>query len=89
MHGVIFFPQWIAQDPKKTVCVQNQHLDLMRRYRDAGPTYPKLVIDEFAPVTFLEDCGLDNQEVIACAPSELPAGYAARRTRALHPGVRA
>jgi phenolic acid decarboxylase len=30
LHGVIFFPQWIAQDPKKTVCFQNQHLDLMR-----------------------------------------------------------
>ena len=75
--------------PEKDGLRPNQHLDLMRRYRDAGPTYPKLVIDEFAPVTFLEDCGLDNQEVIACAPSELPAGYAARRTRALHPGVRA
>jgi phenolic acid decarboxylase len=56
LHGVIFFPHWVAQDSKKTVCFQNQHLDLMRQYRDAGPTYPKLVIDEFAPVTFLEDC---------------------------------
>jgi phenolic acid decarboxylase len=41
LHGVIFFPQWVAQDPKKAVCSQDQHLDLMRQYRDAGPTYPE------------------------------------------------
>lgn len=79
LHGVIFFPKWIELDPKKTVCFQNDHLDKMRSYRDAGPHYPRLVIDEFAPITFLEDCGADNQTVIACAPSELPAGYSARR----------
>ena len=79
LHGIIFFPQWIARDPAKTVCFQNDHLDAMHQYRDAGPTYPKLVIDEFAPVTFLEDCGRDNETVIACAPADLPAGYAARR----------
>ena len=49
LHGVIFFPQWIAQEPQKTVCFQNEHLDLMRSYRDAGPTYPKLVIDGVPP----------------------------------------
>ena len=79
LHGVIFFPEWIAQEPKKTVCFQNDHLDLMRRCRDAGPTYPKLLVDEFAEITFLEDCGRDNEGVIACAPESLPAGYAARR----------
>ncbi len=80
LHGVIFFPQWIAQHPDKTVCFQNEHLDLMRQYRDAGPTYPKLVIDEFAPVTFIEDCGSDNQTVIECAPEKLPAEYVNRRS---------
>ncbi|WP_420132667.1 phenolic acid decarboxylase [Rhodopseudomonas sp.] len=80
LHGVIFFPQWIAQDTsKKTVCFQNDHLDEMRAYRDAGPTYPKLVIDEFATITFMERLGRDDQTVIACPPSELPAGYADRR----------
>lgn len=79
LHGVIFFPQWIAQEPGKTVCFQNEHLEAMHRYRDAGPTYPKLVIDEFAPLTFLEDCGRDNQQVIECGPTELPDGYTARR----------
>jgi phenolic acid decarboxylase len=79
LHGVIFFPQWVEKDPQKTVCFQNDHLDLMHRYRDAGPTYPKLVIDEFAPITFLEDCGPDDQTVIACDPASLPQGYAQRQ----------
>jgi phenolic acid decarboxylase len=50
----------------------------MRQYRDAGPTYPKQVVDEFATITFLEDCGPDREDVIDCAPDELPAGYASR-----------
>ena len=79
LHGVIFFPRWIAEEPKKIVGFQNQQIDLMRRYRDIGPTYPKLVIDEFADVTFLEDCGRGNEEVITCGPEKLPEGYAARR----------
>lgn len=79
LHGVIFFPRWIANDPAKTVCFQNDHIDRMIAYRDAGPTYPKLVIDEFAALTFLEDCGADNESVIACPPSDLPEGYAARQ----------
>lgn len=78
VHGVIFFPRWVANDPAKTVCFQNDHLDEMRRLRDAGPTYPKLVIDEFAQITFVEDCGENVETVIACPPAELPAGYASR-----------
>jgi phenolic acid decarboxylase len=79
LHGVIFFPRWIAQEPRKTVCFQNEHLERMRALRDAGPTYPKLVIDEFAPLTFVEDCGLDDETVIDRAPSELAPEYAQRR----------
>jgi len=79
LHGVIFFPRWVGQDPKKTVCYQNDHLDLMRSYRDTGPTYPHLVIDEFADVTFLEDCGTDDEEIICTAPGNLPVGYGGRR----------
>ena len=78
LHGVIFFPRWIAGVPKKTVCFQNDHLDEMHAYRDAGPTYPKLVIDEFADITFLEDRGANDETVIACGPEDLPEGYAAR-----------
>lgn len=78
LHGVIFFPRWIAEAPHKTVCFQNDHIELMQSYRDAGPTYPKLVIDEFATITFVENCGANNEQVIDCPPSALPAGYAAR-----------
>jgi len=79
LHGVIFFPQWIAQDPQKTVCFQNDHIDTMIQYRDAGPTYPKLVIDEFAELTYFEVRAANDETVIACPPSDLPSGYAARR----------
>ncbi|MGA9174477.1 MAG: phenolic acid decarboxylase [Thermoactinomyces sp.] len=79
LHGVIFFPRWVAEAPEKTVCYQNEHLDLMQQYRDAGPTYPKLVIDEFATITFIEDCGANRNDVINCPPSELPDGYASRK----------
>ncbi|MXV44437.1 phenolic acid decarboxylase [Saccharibacter sp. 17.LH.SD] len=79
LHGVIFFPRWVALDPKKTVCFQNDHIDQMLAYRDAGPTYPKLVIDEFATISFLESCSPNDESVISCAASELPEGYAARR----------
>jgi phenolic acid decarboxylase len=78
-HGAVFFPNWIVNDPGRTVCFQNDHLDEMRAYRDAGPTYPKLVLDEFSTITFVEDCAPDDESVIACPPNALPAGYASRR----------
>lgn len=78
LHGVIFFPRWIAIDPKLTVCFQNEHLEKMLAYRDAGPTYPKLVIDEFATITYLERCAANDESVISCPPSNLPEGYVAR-----------
>ena len=78
VHGVIFFPRWVGNDPKKTVCFQNEHLEEMLRLRDAGPTYPKLVVDEFANITFMEDCGMNNEQVINCAADQLPEGYASR-----------
>lgn len=64
LHGVIFFPQWVHQNPEKTICYQNDHLPLMQAYRDEGPTYPKFVVDEFATVTFVEDSGPDRDDVI-------------------------
>ena len=79
LHGVIFFPQWIERNPKLTVCFQNEHLDRMRQLRDAGPTYPKLVIDEFARITFVEDRDQDDEHVIDRGPEQLPAEYAQRR----------
>lgn len=44
----------------------------MNSYRDAGPAYPTEVIDEFATITFVRDCGANDDSVIACAASELP-----------------
>jgi len=75
VHGVIFFPRWVAENPGKTVCFQNEHIEEMIRLRDVGPTYPKLVIDEFAKITFVEDRGVDNEDVVNCAPDRLSNGY--------------
>jgi phenolic acid decarboxylase len=78
-HGATFFPRWIVENPKEIVCFQNEHLGLMQSYRQVGPTYPIEVVDEFSRITFVEDCGRDNEAVIACAPEDLPEGYTARR----------
>jgi phenolic acid decarboxylase len=72
-HGTAYFPRWIELDPAKTVCYQNEHLELMHKYRDEGPTYPKMAVDEFSSICYVEDCGVDNESVITCAPSEIPA----------------
>lgn len=68
LHGTIFFPRWVGDDPGKTVCFQNDHLDLMRRYRDEGPTYPAFVVSEFATITHFEYVGIDDESVISQAP---------------------
>ncbi len=70
-----FFPS-IEREPQRIVSCQNECLDLRRQYRNAGPTYS--VVDEFATTTFLENWG-DIQDVIACAPGNLPPGYDERR----------
>jgi phenolic acid decarboxylase len=79
LHGTIFFPQWIRIDGSKTVLFQNDHLDEMRAYRDAGPTYPIDVVPEFADITLFEYVGADNDSIIATAPADLPHGFADRR----------
>lgn len=70
-HGTVFFPRWVMNNPEKTVCFQNDHISLMEFYRETGPTYPIEVIDELAT----RDCGPNNDTVIACAASELPADF--------------
>jgi phenolic acid decarboxylase len=79
LHGTIFFPRWIINQPEKTICFQNEHLDQMHKYRDLGPTYPIEVIDEFAKITFIETCQLNDETVIACEAKHLPDGYANRK----------
>ena len=79
LHGTIFFPEWIRVDGSKTVLFQNDHLDQMLAYRDAGPTYPIYVVPEFATITLFEHVGADDESVISVAPEDLPAGFADRR----------
>ena len=79
LHGTIIFPRWIFENPKKTVCHQNLYLDDMLRYRDQGPIYPVQIESNFAEITFIEDCGRDNDNVIACPASQLPEGYLERK----------
>jgi phenolic acid decarboxylase len=79
LHGVIFFPRWVINQPQKTICFQNEHLDEMQQYRDLGPTYPIEVIDEFAKITFIETCQRDDETVIDCAAKQLLDGYSNRK----------
>lgn len=74
-HGTIFFPRWVMNNPEHTVCFQNEHIAQMEAYREAGPVYPTEVIDEFATITFIEDCGENDENVINCPASELPADF--------------
>ncbi len=86
LHGVIFFPQWIAQNSKKTVCFQNEHILLPERAhrRDAGavrcrPDLSQAGDRRIRTITFWEDCAANDETIVAAAPSELPEGYASRR----------
>ncbi|BCL73412.1 putative phenolic acid decarboxylase [Vibrio nigripulchritudo] len=75
VHGAIYFPRWIVNNPEKIACYQNEHLEEMEALRDAGPIYPTEIIDSFATLIYIRDCGSDNEQVIACPPSELPEDY--------------
>ncbi|KAH7424770.1 hypothetical protein KP509_11G023300 [Ceratopteris richardii] len=61
VRTVILFPDWVV---KETVCFQNEHLDLMRSYRDQGPTYPIHPKIMLGRLHFIEHCTLDNEHVI-------------------------
>lgn len=61
----------MGQDhPEITVCYQNEHIDLMHESREKYDTYPKMVVPEFAKITYIGDAGTDNGETIAEAPYE-------------------
>lgn len=68
LHGMIFFPKWVEEHPEITVCYQNDHIDLMHESREKYETYPKQLVGEFANIIFAENAGLDNEEIICCAP---------------------
>ncbi|KAG6546475.1 hypothetical protein Mapa_012024 [Marchantia paleacea] len=69
-HGVVFFPQWVHQHGIKTAMFQNDHLDQMMRLRNAGPTYPIFVVDEFAEMILVERRGVNNENVVNVSPQE-------------------
>jgi len=71
LNGTIFFPKWVQDYPKITVCYQNDHIDLMHESRKKYETYPKLVVPEFAKITYIGEAGVNNDEVIAEAPYEV------------------
>ncbi|MDD5412262.1 MAG: phenolic acid decarboxylase [Methylobacter sp.] len=48
LQGTVVFPRWVIEHPEKMVCHQNDFLDLMVQYRDAGPIYEKTIEDNFA-----------------------------------------
>ncbi|KAA6204744.1 MAG: phenolic acid decarboxylase [Candidatus Tokpelaia sp.] len=79
IHSFACFPRWVKEQPQKTICFQNDHLDLMQSYREAGPTYPHFILNEWANIVFVEDCGLDDETIIDCPPAALPPAYADRR----------
>lgn len=64
VHTVIFFPNWVHQNPHKTICFQNDHLDSIASHRESGPTYPIHVVNEYAHIHFCEHPGTNNQHVI-------------------------
>lgn len=70
-QGTLFFPHWIIKHPEKAAHAINDTLPLIELYREAGPTYPIEIVDEFARITFVEDCGSDDETIIACPSSEL------------------
>lgn len=68
LNGTIFFPAWVKQHPEITVTFQNEHIGRMHAAREKYATYPKLVVPEFAHITYIGNAGQDNEEVIAEAP---------------------
>ena len=68
LHGTIFFPKWVEEHPEITVTYQNDHIPEMEAAREQYATYPKLVIPEFANITYIGKAGIDNEEGISEAP---------------------
>ena len=57
MHGDIFFTKWVKEHPEITICYQNKPMPLMEESREEYKTYPKLVVSEFAKITYIGKAG--------------------------------
>ena len=74
LHGTIFFPKWVEEHPEITVTFQNEHIAEMEAAREKYETYPKLLVPEFATITYMGNAGVDNEDVISEEPYEgMPA----------------
>ncbi|MFY0832799.1 phenolic acid decarboxylase [Enterococcus faecium] len=71
LHGMIFFPKWVEEHPEITVTFQNEHIAEMEAAREKYETYPKLLVPEFATITYMGDAGIDNEDVISEAPYDV------------------
>lgn len=65
---MIFFPKWVEEHPEITVTFQNEHIAEMEAAREKYETYPKLLVPEFATITYMGDAGIDNEDVISEEP---------------------
>ena len=80
LHSYFLMPQWIIDNPKATVCHEDDFVDEMLKLREQGPTWPMHIAENtFAEITFLEDVGPDRDDIINCPPDQLPEGYADRK----------
>ncbi|WP_069164864.1 phenolic acid decarboxylase [Nocardia altamirensis] len=75
LHFAGFLAKWANDNPAPLAGFQNDHLDEILRYRDIGPIAPQMQEDLFATITFLEDRGVDNEDVIAYPPEQVPDGF--------------
>ncbi len=80
LHSYFLMPQWIIDNPKTTVCHEDEFVEEMLKRREKGPTWPMHIAENaFAQITFLEDVGVDRDDIISCPPDQLPPGYAERK----------
>ncbi|WP_433664936.1 phenolic acid decarboxylase [Nocardia sp. CA-128927] len=75
VHFSGFLARWAYSNPGLITYFQNDHLAEIEGYRDAGPIAPQIQADLFGTITFAEDSGTDNEEVINSAPSAVPAAF--------------
>ena len=68
LHGMIFFLNGLKEHPEITVTFQNEHIAEMEAAREKYETYPKLLVPEFATITYMGDAGIDNEDVISEEP---------------------
>lgn len=75
LHGTVYFPKWVMDDPQKTVCFQNDYLEQMKTYKLSEKTYPKFIMNEFAKITHIRQCKQNDDAVIDRAAKDLEEDF--------------